>query len=394
MNKCIALKAKRLVTPGSVVQDAVIVIKDGIIDGVGRQSTVPVPENAEVVDYGDHILAPGMMDIHCHGYIKGQAGESPELALGMAELLLSGGTTSFLPTVSRPEAVANIATARRIQKQQGLRGAEMVGIHLEGPFLEPKKVEGVNTGDDNAPKPDLGILEAILKAGEGAIKIMGLGILLPNAEAVVRRLREEGIVVAVAHTKASAQDFARAIEMGYHHATHLFNVMTGLHHRRPGVVGGFLTHDGTTCELICDTLHVHSWAMDVAIRCKGVDRIAMITDLTMAGCEDGEYERGVFGDIPIVIKDGVARIKGSNELQDNTMAGSTMMQNVGVKNVLKLGYSWPEAFRMASLTPARIAGCIKTKGSLEITKDADVIVVDENVNVKATYVRGNLLYRA
>jgi N-acetylglucosamine-6-phosphate deacetylase len=134
--------------------------------------------------------------------------------------------------------------------------------------------------------------------------------------------------------------------------------------------------------------------MDVAIRCKGVDRIAMITDLTMAGCEDGEYERGVFGDIPIVIKDGVARIKGSNELQDNTMAGSTMMQNVGVKNVLKLGYSWPEAFRMASLTPARIAGCIKTKGSLEITKDADVIVVDENVNVKATYVRGNLLYRA
>jgi N-acetylglucosamine-6-phosphate deacetylase len=253
-------------------------------------------------------------------------------------------------------------------------------------------VQGVDTGDANRPLPDISLLEKLLEEGEGGIRIMGLGILLPGVEALARRLREAGVVVAIAHTKANAAQFARAIEAGYQHATHLFNVMTGLHHRRPGVVGGTLVHDGITCELICDALHVHPWAMDVAIRCKGVDRIALITDLTMAGCEDGEYERGIFGDIAVVVKDGIARIKGSNEFQDNTMAGSTMLQNIGVRNVLKLGYSLPEAFRMASLTPARIVGCDRFKGSLEITKDADIIVIDDNVNVKATYVKGSLLF--
>jgi N-acetylglucosamine-6-phosphate deacetylase len=394
MSKCIALKAKRLVTPHSVVQDAVVVIKDGRIDGVGSQSTVPVPEDADVVDYGDDTLAPGLVDIHAHGYIKGRAGNSPELALSMAEFILRGGTTSFLPTVNRAHFAANVASARRIQKVQGYKGADIVGIHMEGPFLEPSNVAGVDTGDADRLEPDLDMLEEILYAGEGAIKIMGLGILLPNAEEVVRRLREEGIVVAVAHTKANAAQFSRAVEAGYQHATHLYNEMTGLHHRRPNVVGGFLTHDGTTCELICDALHVHPWAMDIAIRCKGPDRIAIITDLSLAGAEDGEYPRRPGSDIIIVVKDGIARFKGSNENQDHTMTGSTVLQNVGIRNVLKLGYSWPETFRMGSLTPARIIGLDRTKGSLEMTKDADIIVVDGDVNVKAVYVKGSLLYKA
>ena len=264
---------------------------------------------------------------------------------------------------------------------------------MEGPFLEPKRVAGINTGDDDAPLPDLGLLEEILKAGEGGVREMGLGILLPGADKVVHRLRDEGIVVSIAHTKATAQQFTEAIQLGYNHATHLYNVMTGLHHRRPGVVGGVLTHDGMTTEIIGDGLHVHPWAMDIAIRCKGPDRIALITDLTIAGCEDGEYEKGVFGDgIPIVVKDGIARIKGSNANQDNTMAGSTMMLNVGVRNVIKIGYPMHVAFRMATLTPARIIGMGRSKGSLEYGKDADIIVVDDDINVKAAYVKGKKLY--
>ena len=392
MGKAFALKSKRLVTPNAVITDGVIVVEDGRIRGVGSQSVVAVPDGMRVVDYGDAIMAPGMMDIHCHGFVLGQAGDSAETALAMAKFLLRGGTTSFLPTVGTLEGIGNVAKARRIQKEQGLYGAEMVGIHAEGPFLEPKNVQGVDTGDTNAPLPDRDLLEKMLKDAEGGMRIMGLGILLPGVEALVKRLREAGIVVAVAHTKADAAQFAHAIEAGYQHATHLYNVMTGFHHRRPGVVGGVLVHDEITCELICDALHVHPWAIDVAIRCKGVDCIALITDLTMGGCEDGEYERGIFGNIPVVVKDGVARIKGSDELQDNTMAGSTMLQNFGVRNVLKLGYSLPEAFRMASLTPARIIGLKRSKGSLEISKDADIIVIDEDVNVKAAYVKGALLY--
>ena len=384
-----------MVTPSEVVNDGVIVIKDGKIESVGTQGTIAVPPDAEVFDYGNDILAPGMMDIHCHGCYTGQAAQSAENALLMAEYIVRGGTTSFLPTVMEPEGTKHVAQARRIQKEQGLKGAEMVGIHLEGPFLEPKKVEGVDTGDDDAPEPNLELLEQILKDGEGGIRIMALGILRPNVDKVVRRLREEGIVTSIAHTKANWQQFEQAAQLGFNHGTHLFNVMTGLHHRRPGVVGGLLTHDGFTCELISDGMHVHPWAMDVAIRCKGPDRIAIITDLSMAGVPDGEYDSGVFGfGIAIVVKDGIARIKGSNENQDNTMAGSTMLQNVGVRNVRKLGYSLPVAFRMASLTPARIVGLDRTKGSLEITKDADVIVIDDDINVKASYVKGNLLYKA
>lgn len=396
MSKLFALKSKRMVTPNAVVPDGIIVVKDGRIHDVGTQSTVTVPQGCEVIDYGNYILAPGLMDIHCHGFVEGQSGDSPEIALSMAKFLLTGGTTSFLPTVSNPVQTANVAKARRIQKEQGLKGADMVGIHLEGPFLEPKKVEGVNTGDDDAPLPSIELLEEILKNGEGGVRIMALGILLPNADKVVRRLREEGIVASVAHTKANAQQFEEAVQKGYTHGTHLFNVMTGLHHRRPGVVGGLLTHDGMTCELISDGLHVHLWAMDVAIRCKGPDRIAIITDLTMGGCPDGEYAQGVFGaGIPIIVKDGISRIKGSNENQDNTIAGSTMLQNVGVRNIHRtLGYSLPVAFRMGSLTPARIAGMDRYKGSLEITKDADIIVIDDDINVKASYVKGDLLFKA
>lgn len=395
MGKTFALKSKRMVTPNAVVPDGIIVIRDGRIHDVGTQGTIEVPQGCEVIDYGNDILAPGLMDIHCHGIFAGQAGESPEKALTMANFLLKGGTTSFLPTTTVADQTASLAKAIRIQKEEGCKGAEIVGIHMEGPFLEPKKVEGVDTGDDNMPLPNLELLEQILKDGEGGIRIMALSILLPDVDKVVRRLREEGIVVAVAHSKANAAQFAQAMQLGFQHGTHLFNVMTGLHHRRPGVVGGLLTYDGMTCELISDELHIHPWAMDVAIRCKGPDRIALITDLAMAGCPDGEHDLNIFGShLSVVVKDGVARYKGSNESQDNTLAGSTMLLNVGVRNVIRLGYSMPNAFRMGALTPARIIGVDRFKGSLEITKDADVIVVDDDINVKATYVKGELLYQA
>jgi N-acetylglucosamine-6-phosphate deacetylase len=395
MSKTIAIKAKRMVTPSAVVKDAVIVVKDGRIYDAGAQSSVSVPADAEVVDYGDKILAPGMMDIHCHGCFRNFAGEGVAQTLNMCKFILSGGTTSVTPTVGDARQTGYIVEALKIQRNEGHTGADIVGIHLEGPFVEPKHVEGIDTGDADAPKPDMNMLEDILKAGEGHVKLMGLGVLLPGAEDIVRRLREEGVVVAMAHSKANAAQFTRAIEAGYQHATHLFNVMTGLHHRRPGIVGGFLTHDGTTCELIGDGLHVHPWAMDVAIRCKGPDRIALITDLGLGGAPEGEHTLGVFGaEMTIVVKDGIARVKGSNETQDNTMAGSTQTQNVGIRNILKLGYGLPEAFRMGSLTPARIMGVDRQKGSIEITKDADIIVINDNADVLAAYVKGNLLYTA
>ena len=387
-----ALKTKRLVTPHAVIPDGIVVFSDGRITDVGTQSTISPPPGAEIIDCGDNIVAPGLLDIHCHGCVHGRANDSIEANYTLAEFILRGGTTSFTPTVNSAAGTGYVVAARRNQQEEGFRGADIVGVHLEGPFVEPKRVPGFDDRDHLIPQPDMAMLEEILEAGEGQIKMMGLGILLPGMAEVVRRLRAEGIVATIAHTKATAEQFAEAVQQGFNHGTHLYNVMTGLHHRRPGVLGGLLTYDGMTTEIICDGMHVHPWAIDIAIRCKGPDRLAIITDLSMAGIQDGVYERE--NGTKIEVKDGIARRYGTTPDMDNTMAGSVFMQNVGVRTVIGLGYPMQTAFRMATLTPARIIGVDRYKGSLEVGKDADIIIVDDDINVKAAYVNGTKLYSA
>jgi len=169
--------------------------------------------------------------------------------------------------------------------------------------------------------------------------------------------------------------------------------MTGLHHRRPGITGACLSNDMINCELICDTLHVHPAAMEIAIRCKGFDRLAMITDLGMGGLPDGDYPKAN-GTI-IEVKDGIARLKGSDPSQDNTMAGSCITQNVGVKNVHKLlGHALHDAFRMATISPAKMMKIDSFTGSLEVGKDADIVVWDDDFNALETIVKGTTVYKA
>ena len=167
--------------------------------------------------------------------------------------------------------------------------------------------------------------------------------------------------------------------------------MTGLHHRRPGITGACLTNDMIDCELICDTLHVHPAAMEIAIRCKGYDRIAIITDLTMAGLPDGEYVRP--DGVVLEVKGGVSRMKGADPNQDNTMSGSCFLQNVGVRKVHELGHPLHAAVRMATISPARMMGLDKVTGSLEVGKDADIVVFDPDVNILETIVKGTTVYQ-
>ena len=217
---------------------------------------------------------------------------------------------------------------------------------------------------------------------------------MPGAFELARYMHSLGVLVGSAHAKADYDCTMASIENNVTHAIHLFNVMTGLHHRRPGMVGAYLTTDMTTAELICDGITNTLTAMDVAIRCKGYDRICIVTDMTMTGIEDGEYQNdsGAW----VTVKDGVCRLKGSDPSQDNTMNGTNdMKMDTGVRNVYHgLNYPLEAAVRMASISPAKIVGIDHYTGSLEVGKSADIAIFDDEINVKETIVAGTTVFKA
>ncbi len=379
-----ALKAKKLVTPHRVIPDGVIVVQDDKILFVGHEKNVAIPEGVPVQDLGDKILAPGFIDIHHHGAVGERASNGAEAVKRIGKFLPSTGCTAWLPTVNAISHCEGIVSAMK----SGTEGADIAGIDMEGPFQAPKNLPGRPEVDAHLRKPDVKLLEAIQEAAQGNVRLMGVGIELEGALELIRSMRRLGIVPSVAHTKTGYDRFMEAVDAGLTHATHLYNVMTGLHHRRPNVVGGILTCDGVTTELIGDGVHVHPAAMDIAVRCKGVDKIALITDQSwLAGLPDGRYERP---DGPALIKkNGVCRMEGFEEGQDNTMLGSSHTIDHNLRTMVnKVGLSLKDALTMASLTPARIVGIDKAKGSLEPDKDADIVVLNPELVVEATYVRG------
>ncbi|MBE5780577.1 MAG: N-acetylglucosamine-6-phosphate deacetylase, partial [Clostridiales bacterium] len=357
------------------------------------QKTTPIPEGAEVVDCGNNVISPGLIDIHIHG-CKGQpAAQSFENTKQLSDFVAKFGTTTILPTVSTTEGLKYAYQLMELQKSEGYTGAAVPGMHMEGPFLSPKNLPGRPEVDADLLPPTIEKFDEFWEASHGNIKLVDIGIDQPGAFELTRYMRDKGVVVSIAHSKSGYDLMMEAMEHGVTHATHLYNVMTGLHHRRPGITGACLSNDMINCELICDTLHVHPAAMEIAIRCKGFDRLAMITDLSMAGLEDGDYERA--NGIVIEVKDGIARLKGSDPSQDNTMSGSCITQNVGIRSVHKLlGHALHDAFRMATISPAKMMGLDSFTGSLEVGKDADIVIWDDDFNALETIVKGTTVYKA
>ena len=391
MSNIRALKSKQVIDGYRTIHDGVVVYADGKIQAAGAQKTTPIPEGAEVVDYGDNVISPGFIDIHIHGYKGLRANSSLENTMGLAEFITQGGTTSFLPTVDSVPGVRYAYEGAELQKKEGYKGAAIRGSHMEGPFLSPKNLPGRPEADSSLLPPSIELFDEFWEASHGQIKMVDIGIDRPGAFELTRHMRDLGIVVSIAHSKSGYDLMMEAMEHGVTHATHLYNVMTGLHHRRPGITGACLTNDMIDCELICDTLHVHPAAMEIAIRCKGYDRIAIITDLTMAGLPDGEYVRP--DGVVLEVKGGVSRMKGADPNQDNTMSGSCFLQNVGVRKVHELGHPLHAAVRMATISPARMMGLDKVTGSLEVGKDADIVVFDPDVNILETIVKGTTVYQ-
>jgi N-acetylglucosamine-6-phosphate deacetylase len=344
--------------------------------------------SAAVVDLGAWRLAPGFIDIHTHGFAGYDitSGSSDDIA-AIAQKLPTTGVTAFFPTIA---TTGKIETAQQVERvmsciegKKAGPAAEVLGIRLEGPFISRAK-----KGAQYEPairRPDsVEIAELVQIAGRW-IKFLDFAPEEDQDSHFLAKLLELGILPCIGHTSATYEQALRAIDNGARHSTHLFNAMPSLAHRAPGVPGALLTDMRVTVEVIADGIHVHPALLKLAVAARGPEAVALITDaVTAAGLPDGEYD---FAGRKVQVLQGAVR------LPDGTLAGSTLTLDRAVRNIMTFaGMTWSESIRMATLTPACIAGVDGHKGRVAPAADADLVALDDEGYVKCVWTRGRLAY--
>ncbi len=376
------------------IKNGKIVLKDGIVENsvlafddkiCGITAIEQIPADAEVIDAKGGYVAPGLVDIHIHGYLGEDVSDgSADGIKKMANGIMKNGVTSWCPTtmtVSMDEINTALNTVRSLkEKSKAWDGAEILGVNLEGPFINPKKKGAQAETHIKAPDAKFIIDNAdIISVATMAPEMDG------GCEAIAEIREKSNVKVSVGHTDATFEEALAGIDAGATHITHLFNAQTPLHHRNPGVVGAALLRDVYT-ELICDTFHVHKGLFELIAKIKG-DKLVLITDCTRAGgMPDGEYTLGG----QKIIVNGIECL-----LEDGTIAGSVLKLNNAVKNVYN-NTDMPlwTVVAAASLNPAKAIGVDDRKGSLEAGKDADIIITDRDFNIMKTIIGGNVKYEA
>lgn len=354
-----------------------------IVDGLfgDFSTTLPADAQGKVIDYSDQWIAPGLVDTHIHGYANHDVMDNDAEGLKiMSEQLLSCGVTSFLPTTltSSKERLKDVSATIASVKDQ-VPGAKIQGIYFEGPFFteEHKGAQNPSYFAD----PDIDVFHDWQTAANGLIKKIALAPERKGVQEFVKTVTKEGVVVSLGHSDATLDQAREVVEAGASVFVHAYNGMRGLNHREPGMVGALLTLHHVYSELICDGHHVHPKACELLIDKAGADHVALITDCMMAGgMPDGEYQLGEF---PVVVKDGTARLLEGN------LAGSILKLKEAIKNVVDWNLATPEeAIMMGSFVPAVSCHIDDVCGSIEAGRAADFIVLDQKMNLRATYLDG------
>lgn len=369
----------RILLPDAEVRGKALLYNDmiiGIVDEADARR-----EADEIIDAGGAYVAPGLIDVHIHGYGGDDVSDDdPEGVRRMSGRLLENGVTSFLPTTLTVawDTLKSVCCHMRLLAQESQQaaypGAEILGVHLEGPFINPERKGAQNPEFILRPDADKLLPYADI------VRLITLAPEMPGGYECIRALKHRSdIAISMGHSSATYDQAMTGVGLGVTRATHLFNAMTSLHHREPGVVGAALTSDVYT-ELIADTFHVNKAIFPLLAKAKG-SRLVLITDaLRSAGMPDGEYENG---GQTFVLKGIECRLK------DGTIAGSVLRLNQAVRNFRDYGgVTMAQAVRAASLSAAESVGLADTKGSLAPGKDADITLLDDDCGVVKTIVRG------
>lgn len=375
-------------TPSELIENGYIYVSEGKIRGIGQG--VPESINCELtIEAPNKFILPGFIDIHVNGGGGSLSVDgSIEAIRNIANAHAKYGTTSMtITTISVPEEklLNTISSVREASTEVFENGAKILGIHLEGPFLNPQK--GGAHNKKYLLKPSISKYEEYYKLSNGTIRILSLAPELDGAENLIKKAVNENVIVGLAHSDANYEETIIAISSGLKLCTHIFNAMPPLHHRKPGPIGAFVQSDDTYVEIISDGLHVHPAVMELVIKSKGVDKVILVTDaVNPAGTDIKKFE--ILG-VELDVIGATCYIPGGG------LAGSALTMNEAVKTIVnKTKYSLEDAIQMASLNPAKLLNIADNKGSIEVGKDADILIVDSDINVKTTIVEGKIVFNS
>ena len=378
------LSGPTIYTENGAIPNARLAIKAGLIASLDADQAVDVLQFP-----ADYHVVPGFIDMHVHGAAGHDVMDADVKALhAISHALAAEGTTAFLATTMTADVAdierALLAVNHFVKAPDKDKGAAILGLHLEGPFLASSKM-GAQRGDKIIP-PNVELVQHWQSLSGDLIKLITLAPEQSECLALIRSLVQQKIIPSMGHTNATYAEAMAAIDAGCRHATHLFNAMRGMHQREPGAVTAALLSSDVMVELILDGVHLHPAIAELTGRLKGWDKIVLITDAMRAKClADGCYD---LGGQSVYVKEGQA------QLADGTLAGSVLKMSSALQNVMKFtGCALTDALKMTSANAAQALGIFDSKGSIRVGKDADLVVLDAELQVVMTICEGRIVFR-
>lgn len=378
-----------LYTPFEVIEDGALLARDGRIEWAGARAEVAKEKADTEIDVAGRLICPGFVDLQVNGGGGAFLTEepSPESLERIARAHVRFGTTALLPTIITTDEATTLRALEAVREATSRppAGARVLGSHLEGPFINPKK-RGAHEERHIQP-PRLELLERFLQAAGDSLRLITLAPELPGALELIAAAKEAGAAIALGHTDATLEEAQAAIDAGASAGTHIFNAMRALHHREPGVAGALLDDERVVATVIADGVHVHPSGLRIVARAKGAAGTALVTDaMPPAGTDVSSF---TLGGRSVSVRDGACN------LEDGTLAGSVLTMNRAVDVMHReAGVPLRECIEMATATPARVLGLQGEIGVLAPGARADVVVLNDDMSVWRVFVGGEPAYDA
>jgi len=374
--KSICLYNGTVMTAFATMEHCAVLMEDGLISDVFSQKRFEKKNfgaGTRIIDVEGSVIAPGFIDTHIHGFGGwGTEDCSADSVIKMSQLLVQHGVTAFNPTLYPAEKASMLKTVKELSSAIGReKGAQVMGLHLEGPFISPERLGAMKA--EALQNVDLDFMDKLWAASGGRIVNMTVAPELKGMRELALYCLKKGIILQAGHTNAKYENMVEGMQAGILHSTHLFNAMSRMEHRNPNAVGAILTHPEMSCEIIADGYHIHPDLYKLLVRNKSADKIVLVTD-ALKPTEQSSGPLLANGD-ELVFRDGVFHRKA-----DDVIAGSALTMIRGVKNLVSFGFNLEDAVRTASINPAQIMQ-YKNKGAIISGRDADVVVFDKGFRV-------------